>query len=110
VDDHPPFFEQGADLFWKFRESLRQGFQAKEPKRNKLGCSPERAGKKGPNLLFHTGPGDASLPGQDSIGGKKIRIRESLLGFRKAPVPDPLADNRRLGRIRTTKEFSDANR
>jgi hypothetical protein len=38
------------------------------------------------------------------------RTSERLLGFRKAPLLDPLSENQILAQVRITKEFSDPNR
>jgi hypothetical protein len=46
--------------------------------------------------------------GTESAG--KIRISEQLLGFREAPVPDPLPENRILAQTLAAKEISDPNR
>ena len=61
--------------------------------------------KRNPDLHSPAGPGGAFRPGQDSIGGEKTRIRKRLLGFRKAPVPDPFADNQRLAGSGQPKNF-----
>ena len=46
--------------------------------------------------------------GTESAG--TTRIRERLPGFRKAPVPDRLPENRIPVPIPATQSFSDANR
>jgi hypothetical protein len=63
--------------------------------------------EKGKGIFFAQGVRSAH-GGTESAG--KTRIPERLLGFRKAPVPDPLSQNRILLQTRAAKEISDPNR
>jgi hypothetical protein len=89
-----PFWPQGKDAFdiWIRIET--------QPKRRERRVHAEKT------KAFQGGP--PAHGGTESAG--TTRIQERLLGFRKAPVPDPLSKNRIPAPIRITKSFSALNR
>jgi len=76
----------------------------------KCGSSPKRLGKEGTENTLPHRPRGCIPPGAGQHRRENPRIAVRSVGFRKAPVRDPFAENRIVGQIGPTEVFSDANR